>query len=184
MTAIPNDELRAAGGRVFTGASTLDGEAEAYQLDDLRDTALAVRGQLAVVLADMPDSGFAAQPTDAEGATVWSAGQVISHISQALINTGVRTLDLAGVEHSGAEPALQALAGTQLLDRAQANEALRIGTQQLERLYALIPADADFSERYDHPTFGSVGIKGWLLLMPIHERAHVGQLEKIAAANA
>jgi hypothetical protein len=131
----------------------------------------------------MPDGGFAEQPNDAEGKPVWSAGQVVSHISQALINMGVRTLDLAGVEHSGADPTLQALAGTQLLDRAQSDEALRIGAQQVERLYALIPADADFSQRYEHPTFGAVGIKGWLLLLPIHESSHVAQLQQIAAAN-
>lgn len=184
MVVISNDELRAAGGRAFGDASTFDGEAAAYTLADLLETALAVRIQLDTALTAVPDGGFTEQPNDAEGNAVWSAGQVVSHLSQALINMGVRTLDLSGVEHGGPDPALQAWAGTQLLDRTQSEAALRIGTQQIERLYALVPPDADFDKRVEHPTFGAVGVKGWLFLLPLHESSHVTQLRQITAANA
>ncbi len=88
MTTFKSEDLMGISERVFgTRESTLEEEAAAASVPDLKQSVRAIRRMLASAAGALPESAYAAQPDDQDGNDVWSAGEIVSHIAGTMIWT-------------------------------------------------------------------------------------------------
>lgn len=177
MATISAQELAAIGKQVFADrTTTLSTAAADHSLDDLVDSVRAVRRMVEGTLESLPATAFEAQEAP-EGSENWSAGQVLSHVSniQSGVLQGVRTM----LEMEPVAPAPEHdMAAQPSQDEAQA--ILAQMNQTLDAFIAGIPAGADLDQTAEHPRFGDMSTRGWLLLMALHEGDHINQLRALA----
>lgn len=173
-------EFRTARRRVFRDRlSTLDEEAAAYSLDDLRLTLGVIRLGTRSEIEWLPDRAFEEQPPDGNGNEVWTAGQVVNHIGDAQIGMTSWLHEALRLEPSECEHPLVNLTDAEYpgrLTREQALHVLDVAEMELETLFDAIPERIEPGMHARHPAFGVAGVKGGLLIMAIHEHEHLEQL--------
>lgn len=177
---LDSTQLRAARNRVFRERiSTLDEEAEPYSLDDLRLALGVIRVGMRSEMEWLPDQAFEQQPADSSGDDVWSAGQVVNHVTHAQIGMTQWLHEALAIEPLSEAHPLTDLTDAStpgLLSREQALHALDVADRELEILFDRVPERIDPAARASHPVFGDAGISGGLLSMAIHEDSHLEQL--------
>jgi hypothetical protein len=159
--------------------TTLDDAAAEIPVVDFAETMTALRERIHRALLELPESAFTDQQAG-EGEQVWAAGQVVAHLAnslQAMRPYVDRLLDVETAE----EPRM--LDMSELPSRTQAVRILERSTPELQRFLAGIPQHADFDRRDEHPRFGSMGIKGWLIMIALHEEGHLRQLQALRAPS-
>jgi hypothetical protein len=177
MARLTDEMLQTTARRVFAmRETTLDEAASDVGIDDFAVTLNDLRQRIRATVQSLPDTAFTEQQAG-EGEEVWAAGQVITHLSNALQRMSGNVTALLGREPSGG--AAQMLDMSQRPDRDQTLSTLERSTAQLSDFLSGIPRDGDFSTRQQHERFGSIGVKGWLMLMALHEEGHLRQLQEL-----
>jgi uncharacterized damage-inducible protein DinB len=177
MAFLDDETLQSMRRRIFVDrTSTLESEGRALPLSDLIETVQRVRHRMLVALDSLPKEAFEPQPVDANGNEVWSAGQLVSHIctSQLRFTENVGKL----VEYK-LEPETDDLEQDDTLPMTEARMALKTATVILRQTLKAIPEDADFTKTMEHERFGTIGVKGWLVLVAVHEHDHVQQFRSL-----
>jgi hypothetical protein len=179
-TSIAGAELRAMRQRVFRAhETTLDSEAAAYTLADLRSTLESFRRMTRATLLDLSARAFEPQPAASNGDAVWSAGQIVRHLAQVQIDVFLNPIRAVNGLPAPTAAELGVPAGDGPLTRAQAIAALDIADRQLERCFAELPADLDSATSIPDNPFGPVGVGGLLTIACIHEEDHWGQFNEL-----
>ena len=180
MSAIAVEELMRIAESVFAKReSTLEDEAADVSLSDLKQTVRSIRRMLSSTAAALPESAYERQPDDVDGNDVWSAGEVVSHIAGTMIWTDSNIRNITGRPEIEPPDDISQYADVRVRDKAESLEALAVADRELNRILDGIPEDVDTSSRIDHDTFGTVGVKGWLLLTALHEGDHANQLREL-----
>jgi uncharacterized damage-inducible protein DinB len=178
MAALTDSELEAIAGRVFAKReSTLEKEGQAVPRKDLIGTVSRVRHRMNTALESLPESAFEPQADDQDGNEVWSAGQVISHICASQKSF---TENIARLVSFPYEPDTSELEQEGMLSIVDARKAIKTATVLQQQVLRAIPEDDDLTTTAEHERFGTLGVKGWLMLVAIHEHAHVKQLNSLA----
>lgn len=173
-------ELLALSAEVFQERRwTLDEAVADYSVDALQGHVTSTWSDIRMALSAAPDESFARQPDDADGADVWAAGQVVSHVCDAHVRSQGYWEDLLRAELPAPPTAVFELQGTQLLDRERSLAALDSLTIAWAELMGHIPPDFDPARRGLHPVFGSAGIKGALLVFSLHLDNHLQQIREL-----
>ena len=178
MAFLTDEELDTIAARIFRQReSTLEEEGRKLELNDLTKTVQRVRHTMNTAVDSLPPTAFEPQPDDADGNEVWSAGQIISHICQSQRNvTGM----LSDVVDLTLEPQTEDLQVDPSPSMVEARGAIKTATVILRDTLKAIPDDADLTKTSDHERFGSLGVRGLLMLVAIHERDHTRQLRSLA----
>ena len=152
-----------------------------YSREELVGALQSTRNDLRTQIETLPDSAFNAQPADADGNEVWSAGQVISHVSGATYGIVGRSMELVDVENPEPPEALSQFIGDSplLLSREDSLKALDAGDEAAMAQINSIPEGADLSVASNHDFFGEMSSKSWLMFATVHEADHVGQLQEL-----
>jgi uncharacterized damage-inducible protein DinB len=176
MATLSGDSLRDVGRRVFAEKSTtLNEAARDVSVTDFRETIRSIREGMREALRELPDSAFAEQPTG-EGERVWSAGQVVAHVSNSfyLMSGQVRPLlDMPPSEQPAARDMEQHPSRTEtlaILDQMDSDT---------EAFFDALPADGDYTKTGNHRFFGDIDTKGWLMVMSVHETDHLTQIRAL-----
>lgn len=120
---------------------------------------------------------------DRPGEAVWSAHEVMAHA----VDYGARVArGIAAALDGGApqSPGQDAVSGDVPPLRSAAAWAAELEASRAT-LYDRVrraTGDEHLAVRWDHPTFGDLNWREWLLFMRIHDVDHTGQLRQIAAA--
>jgi uncharacterized damage-inducible protein DinB len=178
MAALTDSELEAIAERVFAKReSTLEDEGRAVPRKDLFGTVSRVRHRMNIALESLPESAFEPQPEDENGNEVWSAGQIISHICASQKSF---TENIARLVTMPYEQELEELEQANMLPMVDARKAIKTATVLQQQTLRAIPEDDDLSATAEHERFGTLGVRGWLMLVAIHEHSHVKQLNSLA----
>jgi hypothetical protein len=178
--SITGAELRAIRQRVFRAReTTLDSEAAAYTLAELRATLESFRRMTRATLTDLSERAFDAQPAHDAGDDRWSAGQIVRHLAQVQIDVFLGPIRAANGLPAPSAEELGVPSGVGALTRADAIVALDIADRQLERCFAELPAALDLTAGVPDNPFGPVGAGGLLTIACIHEEDHWGQLNEL-----
>lgn len=182
MVRLTNEFLSGIGPRVFgQRVTTLSEVGRDVPLADVRETVEATRADLRAALVELPEQAFAAQAAGAgEGEEVWSAGQVISHVSNSFHAMSSAVRSLLGMEPG---PEYDALDVEQPIDRAEALAVLDRLDTATQAFFDAIPADADFTKTMTHPRFGEIDTNGWMILLALHENNHLNQVRALGATG-
>jgi len=181
ITVVGHDEFRAIIQRVFRArATTMIEEAQRYSLADLEATLLQLRAEMREQLLGLPDAAFDAQPGNADGKPVWSAGQVIGHVRDAQMNTFLRACRrAAGLPSGPVAPSGGKNLEYDLQTRAQSlailDESDRDVAQTIDAL-----AGADLERLVEDEKMGLCGLRDMLLFLAIHDDDHLWQLRALA----
>lgn len=174
--AITQEQLGEIGRKVFTTReSTLEQEASALNVGDMRSGLVEARREQREALASLPEQAFTTQQPG-EGEDVWSAGQIVAHLANSFGSMTGFIRPILGLPEASLSP-------HDLEQQPTRDEALAIHDATdagLNELFSSIPSDADFSQTSTHPRFGELGPRGMLLLMLIHETNHLDQLRSLA----
>lgn len=177
MAFLTDEDLDRLAERVFVKReSTLEAEGQAIDRADLINTVQRVRHRLNSAVETLPAVAFEPQPDDENGNEVWSAGQIVSHIckSQKRFTENVGNL----VEYT-LEPETDKLDSEETLPMTEARGAIKTATVLLRQTLRAIPDDADLSKTAETERFGNLSVKGWLMLVAIHEHGHVKQINSL-----
>lgn len=178
MAFLTDDELDVIAGRVFgSRESTLEEEGRKHSLADLIQTVNRVRHRMNSTVESLPPHAFEPQPDDENGNEVWNAGQIISHICQSQLRF---TQNVGEVIEYTLEPETDDLEMDPAPDLVATKGGIKTATAILHQTLKAIPRDSDVSTVKPTERFGDLGVSGWLMLVAIHERAHVKQLEELA----
>lgn len=177
---LDSSALKAIQQRVFKERlSSLEAEAAAYSLDELRlvfgVTRLGIRSEVEW----LPDHAFEARGVDPAGHEIWSAGQIVNHIGHSQIGLTAWLLGLLNVAAPAGPHPLTDLTDVEqpgLLTREQSLHVLDVADRELETLFDVIPLEANLIKQATHPRFGRAGVKGSVLMMAIHENSHLHQI--------
>lgn len=176
MAILDEATLDSIAARVFGQRSmTLEEAGQELALADLKETVLHIRGQMRAELDTLSDAAFERQPDDDEGREVWSAGQIISHICAAQAGMSPKVaqlLELESVEQT-------TVPETAIPDRSESIQALEQATSILRDVVNTVPDELDVVRTFEHERFGTLGVRGWLVLTAIHEHGHVRQLRSL-----
>ncbi len=177
MTVIPSEQLRDAATRVFAErSSTFTDEAKAHEVQDYVDTLHAGRRMYASTLESLPEAAFVAQEP-INGEENWSAGQVMTHLVTAQGNMLGMAREGLGLEPVAAqEPGDMTAQPT----RADVQALLAQLNDSFDTFVANIPADAALDNPIEHPHFGSMSPRAWLMLSTLHEGDHLNQIRALA----
>ena len=180
MTVIPIEDLMQSAHRIFTQReATLESEAADRSVADLKQTVLTMRRMLSAAAAGLPESAYERQPDDIDGNDVWSAGEIASHIAGTMIWTDANVRKITGQPESLPSDELAQYADVRVRTKTESLETLKVADRELHRILDGIPENVDTSATIDHDTFGTVGVKGWLLLTALHEGDHANQLREL-----
>jgi uncharacterized damage-inducible protein DinB len=178
MAALTDSELDAIAGKVFAKReSTLEEEGQAVPRKDLFATVSRVRHRLNTALESLPEPAFEPQPDDENGNEVWSAGQIISHICASQKSF---TENIARLVSFPYDPDTSELEQENMLSIVDARMAIKTATVLLQQTLRSIPEADDLTTTAEHERFGTLGVRGWLMLVAIHEHSHVKQFNSLA----
>lgn len=177
MTIIASEQLRGVATRVFAErTSTFTDEAKAHEPQDYADTLRAVRRMMADTLESLPESAFSAQEL-IDGEENWSAGEVLTHLVTAQGNMlGQARAGLGQEPVAAPEPGDMTAQPT----RTEAQALLAQLNDYFDTFFAAIPVDGDLDNPVEHPRFGSMSPRAWLLLSTLHEGDHLNQIRALA----
>lgn len=176
MSAIADATLREIRRRVFEARElTLDQAAADINVNDFAATIDELRDRMSSVIESLPDAAFTEQQAG-EGEEVWTAGQIITHLSNSTRQMSGQVRPLLGMEQFGAS---ELLPMEHLPARDEALTLLHRSSRELSSFLESVPRHADFSRTQEHARFGTMGPKGWLMLMAVHEEGHLRQLEAL-----
>jgi hypothetical protein len=179
-TSIAGAELRAMRQRVFRAReTTLDSEAAAYTLADLRATLESFRRMTRATLTDLSERAFEDQPAGASGDAAWSAGQIVRHLAQIQIDVFLGPIRVANGLPSPTAVEVGVPAGDGPLTRAEAIGTLDVADGHLERFFVELPGELDLTANVPDNPFGPVSAGGLLTIACIHEEDHWGQLNEL-----
>jgi hypothetical protein len=180
MSAITKDEMRLAAERVFvTHESTLEQEAAGQDIASLKQTVLVIRRVFKSAAAGVPASAYESQSAGPAGENVWSAGEIASHIAGTMIWTDTNIRAILGLDTAKPNPDVAVYADIRQRSREESLAALEAADSELARILELIPDDADSGRTIEHERFGTIGVKGWLLLTALHEGDHANQVRRL-----
>ncbi len=185
MTALNPDQLLVAYDAIITDKSTTFAkESPRYSIPELKQAIVDVRSATRGQVEGLPSSAFAEQADDSEGNEVWSAGELICHVTSAFWFIGGRALELADIENPGPGEAVSPFLGEtpKVLSKQETIDLLDAGDQATELYLSWIPDDADLSASADTEFFGEMSAKSWLMFVSVHEADHVRQLESLGNA--
>lgn len=178
MAFLTDEQLDVIAGRVFgTRESTLEQEGRKLELTDLIQTVNRVRHRMNSAIDSLPPHAFEPQPDDENGNEVWNAGQIVSHVSQSQLRF---TQNVGELVKYTLEPETDDLEMDPAPDMVATKGGIKTATAILSKTLKAIPRDADLTVTSENERFGELGISGWLMLVAIHERSHVKQLEELA----
>ena len=158
--------------------SYLQAQAHKLTLDQLADKVRNDMDQVREALEAVPAHAFARRPADGE----WSANEVAAHLTStsAAVAGGIR-----GAIERGERPA----AAT---DRIEPTDEVRSGDDWWRTLLSDREAilerarrasgDEHLDVKWNHPMFGDLDWREWLLFMRIHDLDHANQIKGIAEA--
>jgi DinB superfamily len=180
LSTISVDELMRVTERVFVKReTTLEEEAAGMSLANLKDTVRATRRMLIDTAKSLPDAAYERQADDLDGNDVWSAGEIASHIAGTTIWTDANLRKINGLEALPPTSEITQFAEVEVRSKSESLRALDVAEMELERILDGIADDLDTSRTIDLDTFGTVGVKGWLLLTALHEGDHANQLREL-----
>lgn len=181
MSTLGIEDLMHVGARVFGAReSTLEEEASDMSIEDLKSTVRAIRRMFNAAAAGLPESAYERQPDDADGNDVWSAGEIVGHITAMTLWTEANIHKLTGQQEIPPPSEAAAFAEVKVRSKGETLRALDAAESALTRMLDAISEDVDTRRTIEDDTFGSVGVKGWLLLTALHEGDHTGQLRELA----
>lgn len=157
-------------------------QAQAAKLS-LPELIAKVRGdmeQVKAALDSVPGEWFTRIPAEGE----WSANEVAAHLCQTSAACGAsitRVLD-TGETPAGLRDRIEH--GADVRDAAAWWEALRSDREQTLARVAKASGDERLDVRWNHPMFGDLNWREWVLFMRIHDLDHARQMESIAASIA
>ncbi len=148
------------------------------------------------------DDEIAARPSP----DVWSVGEIIEHVSLVeqsilkLINVLLMKAEAAGVA-ANADGSIEPISVEKIVERSsrekyQAPETacptgnvsiadsvtrMRSVRESLEQIRPRLQKTDLSNVSYPHPAFGPMNLYEWLILLGIHERRHLAQIESIIA---
>lgn len=157
--------------------SYLQAQAAKLSVPELVAKVRADQEQVRVAALAVPPARFAMRPADG----AWSANEVLAHVveSGAAVAAAIRA-----VLDGGRPP-------ERLADRVQTarRSTALVWWQRLvadrEALFARVlraDPDARLDVRWQHPFFGGLNWREWLLFLRLHDLDHARQLQAIAAA--
>jgi hypothetical protein len=128
----------------------------------------------------VPASRFKDRPAEGE----WSAAEVWTHILE--MNEHGAT-SVTGIIESGELPerARDTISGETRADFQTGDQYYRSYLQRREELLARVmraKGDEHLEVKINHPMFGELSWREWLLFMRVHDLDHLRQLQSIAAA--
>jgi hypothetical protein len=167
---------------VYRGQPILDETSRGLSLDELRERVIRMRREMVDLATSLPAGAFEAQPADAGGEPVWSAGEVVTHCNGVLMRFAERAATMMNVDPP-TWTAEQAASGEQRALDQDATVAAA-GLIDLSGWLAAIPAGADLESSVDHPALGTLSGRAWLHFMAVHEANHVEQLEELRATHS
>lgn len=177
------EELRTLSAEVLQERRcTLDEAVAVYSVEALQGHVACTWSDIRMAVEAAPDETFVRQPDDADGADVWSAGQIVSHLCDAHVRSQGFWEDLLHAELPAPPAQVFELQGTQLLDRERSLAALDSLAAAWTELMARFQSDFDLERRGLHPVFGSAGIKGALLVFSLHLDSHLQQIRELYGA--
>ena len=180
MSVVPVAELMQSAQRIFVQReASLESEAADRSVEDLKQTVIAVRRMLKAAATGLPESAYERQPDDVDGSDVWSAGEVISHIAETMIWTDANITKITGQAENLPSDEIKQHSEMRVRTKEESLAALDAADRELNRILDGIAEDIDTSATIDHDTFGTVGVKGWLLLTALHEGDHANQLREL-----
>lgn len=178
MAFLTDEQLETIAARIFRDRDTsLEAEGGKLELNDLVQTVLRVRHTMHSAVESLPPAAFEPQPDDANGNEVWNAGQIVSHICQSQLRF---TEALGELVQFTRDPQTEDLEVEPAPPMVEARGAIKTATVILRQTLKAIPEDADLSQTRETERFGSLGVRGWLMLVAIHEHSHVRQLQELA----
>ncbi len=160
--------------------SYLQAQAAKLSVPELVAKVRADQEQVRIAALAVPPARFATRPADGG----WSANEVLAHVveSGAAVAAAIRAV------LDGDRPP------ERLADRVRATVPRRtpmVWWQALvadrEALFARVlraAADERLAVRWQHPFFGNLNWREWLLFLRVHDLDHARQLQRIAAALA
>ena len=158
--------------------SYLQAQAHKLTIPQLADKVRGDMEQVREALEAVPASSFSERPAQGE----WSANEVAAHLTStsAALAGGIRQVIETGATPAGAtdriEPTDEERSGeewwqTLLADREAILERARSAS-----------GDEHLDVKWNHPMFGDLNWREWLLFTRIHDLDHARQLQSIAAA--
>jgi uncharacterized damage-inducible protein DinB len=160
--------------------SYLQAQAHKLTIPELADKVRRDMEQVREALTAVPADAFSTRPAQGE----WSANEVAAHLtsSSAALAEGIR-----GAIDSGATPA-------GATDRIEPTDEQRSGEEWWRTLLSDREAilararqasgDEHLDIKWNHPMFGDLNWREWLLFMRVHDLDHTRQLQSIAAQLA
>jgi DinB superfamily len=156
----------------------LQSQAAKLSIADLTQKVKADMVQVHEAAAAVPGGRFSERPAPGE----WSANEVMAHIVSGAAGVGQ---GIIAVLDSGATPG-------PVFDRMEKAEQTRTAnawwdtfTAERETLFARVgraSGDEHLDITWDHPMFGPLNWREWLLFLRIHDVDHAKQMQAVTAA--
>lgn len=113
----------------------------------------------------------------------WSIADVVRHVTAAeesvasVVESLARGAVPEGRRQTGSQTSEEGQPLTALVERLRAARA-----DLLERMRGW-PASPDVTARFEHPFFGLLDCKAWVVFQRVHDGDHIGQIEQVKAAE-
>lgn len=169
--------------RLEAGETTIEGAAADFSLTELAEGLRVTRGALQARVDGWTQEQLSYRPpaTDAtREENRWSATMAISHLIATenwyLMHMG----RLQGRrEQFDVMPRGLGDHARQDVSQEELSAQLRASTERLLTEIANISPDADLNARRDSVFFGTLGLRGWVMLAIIHDHDHLEQIERL-----
>jgi hypothetical protein len=172
LAGIDPETLRELEKSIFErGQGSVEEAADRFPRADLETTIREARATTRSMLDELPEHAFEAQPLGSAGETVWSAGEIVGHLAEAMLWFEFALTRLAGCD--AAVPA--DMPGVIMRDRAGSLATLEFADRVLDRNLATAATLSDVP-RMDIEGLGTLGERGLLLLHAMHEVEHALQV--------
>ncbi len=169
--------------RLEAGETTIEGAAADFSLTDLAEGLRMTRGALQTLVDGWTQEQLSYRPpaTDAvHEEDCWSATMALSHLIATenwyLMHMG----RLQGRrEHFDVMPRGLGDHARQDVSQEELSAQLRASTERLQAEIASILPDADLNAGRDSVFFGTLGLRGWVMLAIIHDQDHLEQINRL-----
>lgn len=156
----------------------LQAQAAKLSIPELMDKVRADSEQLRAAA----EAAMAVDPTRRPSAGDWSVNEVLRHLheSSGRVNAGILAAAL-----DGAQPGAVADRIERADDVRPPLEWVRLLREEREAAFARLEGvrgDEHLEIRWDHPFFGDLNWREWLLFLRLHDLDHAGQVRQIVAA--
>ncbi len=179
MAPVTRYRLRELESAMASDSLVIERAAAEFSRDDLIRSIQQARQSMRDAINALPASAFDPQPPNAAGDPVWSAGEIVSHICDAMLWLQFALARLAGDDPQG-DPEDRPV--SQVLERPATHELLERADRELA-LALLAAVGISDDARTPVGALGDLGVRGLLLLHAMHEWNHAEQLADLLHAG-